>query len=254
MVIYMSGSQNLRIVVFCLGFETVKVLKPLEYYKADRAYMLCMTKAPGYKAFKKEIERQMKGKAIEFLAIETTVYKFSDCLKELYKILHMEKEAGNHVYVNIFGTPAYSAAAMVACMMEDAVPFFAGTKEYTIPDPKEYYVKGRPMGISREDYDPMELPIFHLDPPRVDVIKGLRLWKKRVEKGWVLTDTAIIEDLEKNGLMKKVHDNRGRVTQNAKMQYRRRFLEKWLSEKWVEPIERGKYELTDYGKVVVEVF
>jgi len=38
------------------------------------------------------------------------------------------------------------------------------------------------------------------------------------------------------------------------MQYRRRFLEKWLSEKWVEPKERGKYELTDYGKVVVEVF
>ena len=146
----MPAQKNLRVVVFCLGFETVKVLKPLEFYKADRAYMLCMTKAEGYKAFKKEIERQLKSKPIEFFAIETTVYMFSDCLKELYKILHMEKEAGNHVYVNIFGTPAYSAAAMVACMMEDAVPFFAGTKEYTIPDPKKYYVNGKPMGISKE--------------------------------------------------------------------------------------------------------
>ena len=249
----MPGSQNLRVVVFCLGFETVKVLKPLEFYKADRAYMLCMTKAPGYKAFKKEIERQLKDKPIEFLAIETTVYKFSDCLKELYRILHMEKEAGNHVYVNIFGTPAYSAAAMVACMMEDAVPFFAGTKEYTI-GPEKFFVKGKPMGYSMEVYDPLELPIFHLEPPNKEVIKALRLWKKRKDKGWIMTDTAIIEDLEKEGLMEKVHDNRGRVTQNAKMQHRRKFLEKWLSEKWVEPKERGKYELTEYGMVVVEVF
>ena len=96
--------------------------------------------------------------------------------------------------------------------------------------------------------------MFHLDPPKVDVIRALRVWKDRKEKGWVMTDTAIIEDLEKKDLMKKVHDNRGRVTQNAKMQYRRRFLEKWICEKWVEPVGRGKYELTDYGRVVVEVF
>jgi hypothetical protein len=251
----MPGLQNLRVVVFCLGFETVKVLQPLEYYKADRVYMLCMTKAEGYKTFKKEIERQLKGKPIEFIAIETTVYKFSDCLKELYKILHMEKEAGNHVYVNIFGTPAYSAAAMVACMMFDSVPFFAGTKEYTIADPKKYYVKGKPMGISREVWDPMELPTFHLEPPKEDVIKALRAWKERKDKGWVMTDTAIIEDLEKLGLMKKVREKGGRkISQNAKMLYRRRFLEKWLKNRWVKPIERGKYELTDYGMVVVEVF
>jgi hypothetical protein len=254
MVMIMSGMKNLRVVVFCLGFETVKVLKPLEHYRADRAYMLCMTKAEGYRAFKKEIERQLKRTAIEFLEVETTVYRFSDCLKELYTILHLEREAGNHVYVNIFGTPAYSAAAMVACMMEDAVPFFAGTKEYTIPDPKMYYVDGKPMGISKEVYDPMELPIFHLKPPEKDVIRALRVWKRRKESGWIMTDSAIIEDLEKEGLMEKVHDKRGRVTQNAKMKYRRGFLEKWISERWVKPAGRGKYEITEYGKVVVEVF
>jgi hypothetical protein len=250
----MPGSKNLRVVVFCLGFETVKVLAPLSHYKADRAYMLCMTKAAGYKAFKREIERQMKRKPIEFFPIETTVYKFADCMKELVKILHMEKEAGNHVYVNIFGTPAYSAASMVACMMEDAIPFFAGTKEYTIADPKMYYINNRPMGMSKEVYEPMELPIFHMEPPDHNIIKALRIWKSRKDKNWVMTDTAIIEDLQKNGLMEKVHDNRNRVTQNAKMQYRRRFLEKWLDEKWVEPKGRGKYEITNYGKVVVEVF
>lgn len=40
----------------------------------------------------------------------------------------------------------------------------------------------------------------------------------------------------------------------AKMQYRRRFLDKWLKKQWVRQTERGKYRLTEYGEVVVEVF
>ncbi len=47
---------------------------------------------------------------------------------------------------------------------------------------------------------------------------------------------------------------RKKVSKNAKMQYRRRFLDKWLKKQWVEQYERGKYRLTDYGKVIVDVF
>ncbi len=47
---------------------------------------------------------------------------------------------------------------------------------------------------------------------------------------------------------------RHKVNKNAKMQYRRSFLEKWLKKQWVEQYERGKYKLTEYGRVVVEVF
>ena len=140
-------------------------------------------------------------------------------------------------------------------MMEDAVPFFAGTKIYTISNPKKYYVNGKPMGISSEVWDPMELPTFHLEPPKSDVIEALRVWKNRKDKKHIMTDSAIIEDLEKNGLMQDVYEKgRKKVSQNAKMQYRRRFLEKWLDKQWVELKERGRYELTDYGQVVVEVF
>ncbi len=251
----MQHSKNLRVVIFCLGFETVKVLQPLDYYKADKAYMLCMTKGKGYKIFRDEVVKQIKKKEVEFVEKEMIVYKFADCLKELYRILQEEKGAGNHIYVNIFGTPAYSAAAMVACMMKGAIPFFAGTKKYTIEDPKQYFVKGKPVGISSEVWDPMELPIFHLEPPKEDVIEALRVWKNRKDKKHIMTDSAIIEDLEKNGLMQNVYEKgRKKVSQNAKMQYRRRFLEKWLKKQWVEQYERGKYRLTDYGDVVVEVF
>ncbi len=251
----MQHSKNLRVVIFCLGFETVKVLQPIDYYKADKAYMLCMTKGKGYKAFRNEVVKQIKKKGIEFQELEMVVYQFGDCLKELYKIIDQEKLAGNHVYVNIFGTPAYSAAAMVACMMKDAIPFFAGTKKYTIEDPKEFFVSGKPVGISSEVWEPLEIPTFHLEPPKEDVIKALKILKERKDKKWFMTDSAIIEDLHKNGLMKDVFEKgRTKVTQKAKMQYRRRFLEKWLKKQWVEQYERGKYKLTDYGEVVVEVF
>ncbi|UCE38959.1 MAG: hypothetical protein JSW00_06970 [Thermoplasmata archaeon] len=255
----MPGSKNLRVVVFCLGFETVKVLKPLEYYKADRAYMLCMTKAEGYNAFRKEIERQLKGKLMEYIAIETTVYKFADCLKELYKILHTEKEGGNHVYVNIFGTPAYSAAAMVACMMEDAVPFFAGTKEYTIPDPKEYYVGGRPMGISREVYPPMELPIFSVNPPPKNLVRALLVFREKKEKKHSTTYKAMIDALEPLDLMERKEDMKGKKkpknkVQSDKMFYRRHYIDKWIKRGWVEEDKDGGLGLTDAGVMVTEVF
>jgi len=251
-VIHMSGSKNLRVVVFCLDFETVRFLKPIKHYRADKVIMLYKAKRKAYREFKKEIERQMD-KGVKYEAIETTIWDFGPCLKELLVILKNEKKEGNHVYVNLTGTPAYSAAAMVACMMFDGTPFFAPVKEFT-NDSSIFFLNARPVGVSSDVKDPLELPTFHLEAPNVDVIRGLHVWKERKEKGLLTTDTKVIEDFEKEGLMEKVHDNRGRVTQKAKMQYRRRFLEKWLSEKWVEPKERGKYELTDYGKVVVEVF
>ncbi len=255
----MPGIQNLRVVVFCLGFETVKVLKPLEYYKADRAYMLCMTKAEGYKAFKKEIERQLKKTSIEFLAIETTVYRFSDCLKELYKILHMEKEAGNHVYVNIFGTPAYSAASMVACMMLDAVPFFAGTRKYTIADPKEYFVDGRPMGISSEVYDPLELPTFSVTPPPENIVRTLKVFREKKEKKHSTTYRAMIDSLEPLGLMERKEDTKGgkkvkNKLQSDKMFYRRHYIDKWIKEGWVKEDKDGGLGLTKAGEMVTKVF
>ena len=118
----------------------------------------------------------------------------------------------------------------------------------------EYYIDGKPVGRSIEVDDPMELPTFRLESPGEDIVSGLRVWKEIKEKGWLTTDTRGIEALDGQGLMKDAHDERGRVTQKAKMLYRRRFLDKWMENGWVEAVGRGKYALTDYGEVAVEVF
>jgi hypothetical protein len=54
--------------------------------------------------------------------------------------------------------------------------------------------------------------------------------------------------------MINLFDERWRITQNAKMQHRCRFLEKWLAKKWVAQARRGKYELTEAGEVALKVF
>ena len=246
------SKKDLRIVVFCLSLEIQKPLKAFEYYKPDRVYMLGMTKGKTFADFKVEIEKQMPD-FFEYIYMETTVYKFTPCLNELLKILRQEREYGNHVYIDITGPPSYSAAAMVAAMMEEATPFFSGTKEYTVSE-KAYYDGDTPVGLSKEVYNPLELPTFALKRPEDNLVRGLAIWKEIHDKGGLMTDTRIIKALGEEGLMEDIYDDRDRVTQNAKMKYRRGFLDKWIEKGWVQSVGRGKYEITEYGEVAVEVF
>ena len=36
----MPASMNLRVVIACVSFETVKIVKPAQFYKADKVYLL----------------------------------------------------------------------------------------------------------------------------------------------------------------------------------------------------------------------
>lgn len=238
--------------MFCLSMDIQKPLKAFEYYKPDRVYMLCMTKGKVFADFKKELEKHMPD-SFEYKDVETTVYKFTPCLNSLLGILQEERFGGNHVYVDITGPPAYSAAAMVACMMEEAIPFFSGTKEYTVSE-KAFYDGKTPIGMTKEAYDPLELPTFALERPEDKLVWGLEVWKEISEKGGLMTDTRIIKALADNNLMEDVYDDRSKVTHNAKMKYRRGFLDKWIEKGWIKSVGRGKYEITEYGVVAVGVF
>ncbi len=78
--------------------------------------------------------------------------------------------------------------------------------------------------------------------PAEEVVKGLRVWKNRKEKGRIMTDAAVVEDLQKEKLMGK-HNHVEKVTQSAKMYYRRHFKDKWEYLGWMEK-----------GEVAADVF
>ena len=103
------------------------------------------------------------------------------------------------------GPQLFGAAAMVACMMLGATPFSVPTKEFMVKD-SLFYNKKKPVGLSKDVYDPKMLPIFKLENPENELVKAFRIWNHRKTKGWPMTDSAIIEDLFKEKLMDDIYE------------------------------------------------
>ncbi|MEM2870045.1 MAG: DUF6293 family protein [Thermoplasmata archaeon] len=250
----MPGLSNLRIVVSCVTFETVMVVKPIEFYRADRVYLIHYARKPPYTDFLREVESQLKPLVRECERVEVNVNSFRDVLRVLLQIIRREKGAGNHVYVNISAGPnVYGAAALVACGMEGAIPFSVGVKEYTVRDMSVYCVDGKLVGLARAVYDPTPLPEFEIRAPKREHVAGLGVLDKMLRQRAILSASNIVRRLEREGLMSAVFDQRGRVTQSAIMRYRRNFLEPWLRNQWV----RGKgreLSITELGRTVLEIF
>jgi predicted transcriptional regulator len=247
--------RNLRVVISCVTFETVKITDPIKFYKADKVYLLHMADRKIYKQFLDAVESTLKDIEIEYEKVYTTIYEFTPTLKELLKIIRTEKALGNHVYVNVEAGPQiYGAAAIVACMMEGGHPFFVGTKTFTIKEDK-YFDGDTPIGLSREVYDPMEVPTFRLKRPKEHVVQAFRIWNEMRKNGKIMTDNLIINALEQNNLIGDIYDEGGRkISYKAKMGYRRKYLEKWISEGWIKKTDRGRYDITEFGEVAVEAF
>jgi len=250
----MASCQNLRVVVSCVTFETVMIVKPVQYYRADRAYLLHRASKAPYADFLREVEAQLKPIVPECVSRELNINNFRTVMKEVVGIIRKEKGLGNHVYVNIGAGPnMFAAAALIACMMEGAVAFNVGTRDYTIKDPKAYYIGDRPVGITKEVYDPYPFPAFEIKAPKSELVRGLKAWARLSEQRMLMSTQNIIKKLEREGLISEVYDEKERVTQAGVMKYRRNFLEQWLRNGWLQ--KDGKtHQLTEKGKSVLEIF
>jgi hypothetical protein len=245
-------SSNLRVVVACVTFETVMVVEPIKYYKADRVHLLHQARKAPYSDFLKEVRSQLGTVGCECELKELNVNSFKIVMKEVLGIIRKEHEAGNHVYVNVGAGPnVFAAAALIACNMEGATAFNVGTDKWTVK-PELFYVDGKPVGMSSEVRDPYELPEFEIKAPRPELVAGLRAWQKLSEQKGLMNANSMIQKLEREGLMAEIGkcDNPG---QARVMKYRRNFLEPWLKEGWLEKDGRS-LKLTEKGKSVLDIF
>jgi len=250
----MSPSMNLRVVVACVSFETTMVVKPIQYYRADKVYLLHYAKQAPYDAFLKEVERQVGPLVKECECVKVNINNFKEVMKAVINIIRKEKGLGNHVYVNISAGPnVFSAAALIACGMEGAVPFNVGVKEYSVKDTSIYYVDGKPVGLAKDVHDPYPLPEFEIQAPKSELVKGLGAWQRLSEQKGLMSTPNIIRKLEREGLMSDVTNERKKVTQAAVMKYRRNYLEPWLKNGWL--MKEGRMlDLTEKGKGILEIF
>jgi len=248
--------RNLRVVISCVTFEVAKVVKPIEYYRADKAILIHWGGKPPYTQFLSEVRSRLRSSKIPLEERSVMIMEFAPVMKEVRSIIKEENARGNHVYVNIGAGPqVFSSAAMVACMMEGAVPFNAPTKEFTVGH-EEFFDDERPVGTARDVYDPKEVPVFRMSPPDQDLIGALGLWKEVVQRYGDRSTKEVMEALEAKGLIKDIFedDRRKKVSQGSLMRYRRNFLEKWEAEGWIVKDGRGRYSITDQGDMMLSIF
>ncbi|MGQ9583180.1 MAG: HFX_2341 family transcriptional regulator domain-containing protein [Thermoplasmatota archaeon] len=249
-----SSRMHLRVVVACVTFETAMVVKPAQFYRADRVYLLHQALRSPYSDFLREVRSQLECPGRECECVRVNINSFRDAMRAIVRIIRKERGEGNHVYVNISAGPnVFGAAALVACGMEGAIPFTVGVREYTIKDPQVYFANGRPVGLAKDVYDPSPLPELEIRAPLPELVRGLSVLGKMVEQKALMSASSIVKRLEREGLMSNVLDERGRVTQGAVMRYRRRFLEHWLRSGWVAGAGRS-LEITELGRSVLDIF
>ncbi|MBN1390513.1 MAG: hypothetical protein JXA22_07720 [Candidatus Thermoplasmatota archaeon] len=248
----------LRVVISCVSFETVKIVQPILDYKADRVHLLHSGREPPYIDFFDHVTSELDRMGIPWEEHNVFYSKFSDVMKKVREIIIREREQGNHVYVNVGAGPQiYSSAAMVASMMEGGTPFNAPTEEWTVKDVKKvFYEKGKPVGNARKVKAPVEIPVFEVNPPEENLVKGLTVWKDVTDRYRTRPTKEIMTALEEKGLMYDIwEDDRGRkYSQSALMRYRRNFLEKWESKGWIRNDGRGLYSITEQGGMILEIF
>lgn len=249
---------NLRVIICCVSFETVKVLDPIRYYRADRVHIIHSGKKAPYIHFFNHVRNVIESEGIECEDHDIYYANFTDVMKTVRAIIIKEKEEGNHVHVNVGAGPQiYSSAAMVASMMEGAVPFNAPTEEFSVKDPEKVFFKdGKPVGNASKVKDPVEIPTFEVKAPDPDLIKGLRIWLDVTSKYRSLSTTEVMKELEENGLLEDIWDDerRKKRSQSALMRYRRNFQDKWEELGWIEKDSRGKYSITEQGRMMLEIF
>ena len=211
-----------------------------------------------YRKFLKEVMQQLDDQKIQCIPIEEKILEFEPVMKTMVNILHKERFENNHVYVNISaGTRIFSTAALIACMMEGGHPFDVRTDEFMIK--KEAYFEGKkPIGISKSVYDPVSIPPFTIHPPNKELLLALRCWNEVAQNKGHVNQIKVIIALGKQNLIEikyeKTYGGNPRISGITQMQFRRRFLDKWVMQGWMEKENRGRYQISSMGNQLLTIY
>lgn len=280
----MNSGRKLRVMVACVTFETVKVSDPVEFYTADKVYLIHRT-APKHPVYQEFYDRTVEiisrsNRKIEIVEVDRAVWDFSEMLRTVVGIIDWEIEhtVECEIFVNISaGSPEYTAAAAIGSMMykDDIVKTIAvAGKQYTVQSDEDvrrsYFEReeetGRlvPVGLTKSTKPPVQIQRIHIKRPEEPLVRGLRIYDRhaRMPDGRYRKVTAptIIEDLKAEGLWKHNVDPADSVkVKNEKssnaVYFHRDFIERWLKHNYIKRDDFDKkYILTDEGQRVIEIF
>ena len=273
----MTTGKRERIMIACVTFETVKITEPITFYDVDRIHLIHYIREPGsysgeiYQEFFDEvckIVRNNSGNKIEIKEHEERVSQFLPMLKLILKIIDEEFSSKEPVdlYINISaGTSEYTAAAVIASMMNPAViPFSVSTDQYTVKGEmikETYYKDGAPVGLTETIFEPEIMPKYNMPMPDRNLVIGLRILNEANRSKRNMKGPDVIKKLKEQELWRRSgwersdqhHDTN--AEKGDSVYYHRDYVSRWLSNGWVERDDfRKRYELTEEGLRIIETF
>jgi hypothetical protein len=282
-----SGRKN-RVVISCVTFETVKIIEPIAHYQATRVHLLWYTRDPDnergkiYSKFYENVHDACRNiYSVEKIeGHNERVSDFTTMLSTVLGIIRKEREEDPlcDIYVNISaGTSEYAAAAAIASMMASGketsstgttVPFSVATKRYTVPVemiPEIYFDKDKntPIGLTKEVYDPIKMPCYHIEMPERHLILALRIFRDRKKAKLPVTNTKMISELEKDEAIwfhgetyiGKRGEDSDKERRSKAVYYQRNFIDKWKDKGWIRKDETTKkYAVTELGETILNTF
>ena len=273
----MATGKRERVMISCVTFETVKITEPVKFYDVNRIHLIHYIREPGsyngniYNDFFNEvcnIINKCSGNEIKIIGYEEQVSQFLPMLKLILNIIEEEFSSSEPVdlFINISaGTSEYTAAAVIASMMNPAViPFSVSTEQYTVKGEmikSAYYRNGAPVGLTETIFEPTIMPKYSMPMPDRNLVIGLRILNEANESKHNTKGPEIIKKLKEQGLWRGPNtgktDRRGEVSaeKGDSVYYHRDYVSRWLSNGWVEKDDfRKKYVLTEEGLRIIETF
>ena len=260
----MSSGRKERILISCVSFEVAKIVDPAIYYEATRVHLIHYGKEEVYQEFYDEVVKRLdeglpKATVIEYG--DDPIFDFERMMNLVLRIIRVEQKEypSADIYVNISAGPSeYCAASLIASMMmKNITPFNVSSEKYQVPLSKikdVFYEDGRPIGMTKTTREPNAFSTYAIQKPDEKLVLGLGLLDEQMANKRPTSAPVMIPLLAENGLIDYTKTDFGKPDQKSTMNYQRNFIDRWLSNGWVEKVSKREMMITDEGRTILDVF
>lgn len=236
---------SLRVHVIPFGRDEPKrIVYPTDYLKADKIYLLSISKKEArpveYEEIKDALLKDVLSKPEDLIEKKVDFYDLSDLLRTYAEIFRLEKAEGNTVYVNLAGGTMLTLAATLSCILFNGVPYFL----------KKDYETGK-LNLKPKF---LELPHYIMEQPNEDLTYLLTFMSEymKLKKTDKISKGKCIDFLMKSGRDRDFGGKKPKDYNKLNVRYLNKLTAKKLIV--VEEKTRGEISLTEDGKLAESVF
>lgn len=258
----LNSDENVHIIP--LGFEIDRAVRPFEVFKANRAYILTSIRDNNLpsemnkkqKHFTDLVKAKLEKKGIKVQLNDTiNIFDFFEVSKEVSKLIILEKNKGNDVFVNMCASGKLtSLGASLAALTHNAKAYYFSADRYS-SSPEEEAEHGLSI-IENLNY--MFLPYVQIElPESLGKLVLFILCKKGESMGSDDILNALIEN--KKEPFKKISMENGpkRRIQQKNLVYLDKFVIGKLKKKgYITTEKQGRFNIisiTESGKYVAHL-